>query len=423
MINYTSEQTTQSPQKSSMSYSLIVKTVLIAAILGGVIGFFSGSISDFPSLRTWFQNKINNQTVQSANSDSKPKEYRSVVEEESAVIDSVKKVSPSVVSVVITKEVQNYFNLSGPFQSPFDFFFGAPNVESGEPEKKQIGGGTGFLISSDGLILTNRHVVSDEEAEYSVILEGGKTYAAVVLSRDTFNDLAVIKIEEKNLPVVALGDSEALKLGQTVVAIGNTLGRYQNTVTRGVVSGVGRDISAGDAQGISVLDGLLQTDAAINRGNSGGPLINLNGEVVGVNVAIDREGESIGFAIPINEAKTAIESVKKTGRIIRPILGIRYVPITKEIAELNKLKVDYGVLVVRGSRPNEFAVLPGSAADKAGIVENDIILDFNGKKIDEQNPLSKMIQKLKPGETVKLKTLHDGEEKNVEAILQESKDK
>lgn len=399
------------------------KGVLLIAALAGVFGFAGGIISTNENVRQWLNDELQiNFTAASPSETAKDTVSISVVEEESALIESVEKVKPSVVSIVISKEVQNYFNLTGPID-PFDLFFGTPSPDAipDQPQKQQVGGGSGFIISEDGLILTNRHVVDDETAEYTVILNDGSTLPAKVLSRDPFNDLAVIKVEQKDLPVLPLGDSEALKLGQTVVAIGNALAQYENTVTKGVVSGIGREITAGGASGSSTLTNLIQTDAAINPGNSGGPLINLRGEVVGVNVAVDRSGEAIGFAIPIDEAKSAIESVKQTGKIERPLLGVRYVPITPELAKINNLSVDYGVIIGRSSN-GELGVIPGSAADKAGLEENDMILEVNDMKINQENPLSKLIQKFKPGETVTLKIQHDGEEKSVEATLQKAEE-
>jgi len=366
--------------------------------------------------------------------DDEKKEIVKIISEESATIEVVKKVSPSVVSIVITKDLSKYYDVTGPDIFPFDDFFedfGFPFkfkfftpekriVPKGET-KQEVGGGTGFIISSDGLILTNRHVVSDSEAEYSVITNDNKRYDAKVLAIDPIIDIAVIKIEAKNLPVIKLGDSDSIQIGQTVIAIGNTLSEYRNTVTKGVVSGIGRTVVAFGAGRSERLENVIQTDAAINPGNSGGPLLNLSGEVIGVNTAISREGQLVGFAIPINNVKSVVESVKKHGRIIRPLLGVRYRPITKAMAEANNLSVDYGALVVRGKNPEDLAVVPGGPADKAGIVENDIILEVNGQKIDEKHDLAKEIAQYQPGDKIKLKILHKGKEKTVEVTLGERK--
>ncbi|MBU1146078.1 trypsin-like peptidase domain-containing protein [Patescibacteria group bacterium] len=347
--------------------------------------------------------------------------------EESATVDAVKKVAPAVVSIVISKDlskINNYNNFPQIFFG-FPFNFQAPSAsdESGSTGKTEIGGGTGFIISSDGLILTNKHVASDAEAEYTVITNDDQKYDAKILATDPVLDIAVLKIDAKDLPTVELGDSDKIELGQTVIAIGNSLGEYKNTVTKGVVSGVGRRIVAGDNQGGSeVIEEAIQTDAAINPGNSGGPLVNLAGQVIAINTAMNQQGQLIGFAIPINAAKQDIESVKTSGKIVRPWLGVRYVLINEEIAKENKLEKDYGALVVRGQKQTDLAVVPGSPADKAGLVENDIVLEIDGQKIDEDHPLAREIAKSRPGDEITLKVLHKGEEKDIQVKLEEYKD-
>lgn len=349
------------------------------------------------------------------------------VQEESQTTDVVEKVSPAVVSIIVTKDLSKIY--SRDYASPFDDFFGfgwpfgfeLPQRQIPEG-KQEVGGGTGFIISSDGMILTNKHVVDDKEAEYTVLMNDGKKYDAKVLATDPVLDVAVVKIEAKDLPVAEFGDSDSIKIGQTVIAIGNSLGEFRNTVTKGVISGIGRTITAGSQSGEETIERAIQTDAAINPGNSGGPLIDLSGRVVGINTAMSREGQLIGFALPINEAKRVVESVKKYGKIVRPFLGVRYVLLNKEIAKANNLDVDYGALVSRGDARTDLAVLPGSPADKAGLVENDIILELNGTKISQDNSLASLIAKYAPGDKVKLKILHRGDEKTVEVTLQEYKE-
>lgn len=351
------------------------------------------------------------------------------IEEESATIKAVKKLSPSVVSIIISKDLSNSYNSTGPNIFPFDDFFefNPPQNRQNQPnnggaKKQEVGGGTGFIISKDGLILTNKHVVSDEEAEYTVLTNDGKRYEAKVLATDLFNDLAIVKIKSNNLPVVELGDSDRLQIGQTVIAIGNSLAEYRNTVTKGVISGIGRRVEAGDGRGRSeVLEEAIQTDAAINPGNSGGPLLNLAGQVIGVNTAINQEGQLIGFAIPINQAKQVIESVKKYGKIIRPFLGVRYIILNEEIAKENNLEVKYGALIIRGQKETDLAIVPGSPADKANLKENDIILEVNGEKIDEKHQLAKIISKYRPGDEIELKVWHKGVGKKVKLKLEEYK--
>ncbi len=355
------------------------------------------------------------------------------VSEESAVIAAVEKVSPAVVSIIITKDlpiIEKYYY--DPFGSDFfrnffgddfgDFFgFGIPQYRQKGTEKREIGGGTGFIVSTDGYIVTNKHVVYDEKAEYTVIMNDGTKYEAKVLARDPINDVAILKIDAHNLPTVELGDSSKLKVGQTVIAIGNALGEFSNTVSTGVISGLSRSITAGGGGLSERLSGVIQTDASINPGNSGGPLVNLAGQVIGINTAIAQGAENIGFAIPINEVKNTIDSVRKHGRIIRPWLGVRYIQINKEIAKENKLDVNYGALIIRGEKRTDLAVIPGSPADKAGLEENDIILEVNGQKIDEKNPLAQVISQFKPGDEITLKVLHKGEEKEIKVTLGEMK--
>ncbi len=360
-----------------------LKTIILGFIFG-ILGGAIMSVGGIVVYHFYFQNS----------SETLSTTQNLTVQEDSAAEEATTKVSPSVVSIVVSKELGSYYKNYSSYQ--------------------EIGGGTGFVISEDGLILTNRHVVTDQEADYTVVMSDDTTYDAEVLSRDPVNDLAILKIEAEDLEVVELGDSSDLNSGQTVIAIGNSLAEYQNTVTKGIISGLARDLG-GD------LTNLIQTDASINQGNSGGPLINLSGQVIGINVAIDRSelAEGIGFAIPIDDAKSAIESVQKYGRIIRPMLGIRYIPLTDEIAQENNLDYNYGALIIRGSNPNQLAVIPGSPADKAGLVENDIILEIDGTKIDEETNLSNLINKKSVGDTVVLKIYHDGEESEVTTELTE----
>ncbi|NQV13075.1 MAG: trypsin-like peptidase domain-containing protein [Parcubacteria group bacterium] len=348
---------------------------------------------------------------------------RQLVEEESSTISAVEKTRPAVVSIIVTKDLNQYYQQSSLFDDPFfEQFFGDMDFDTDSDSTKQkIGGGTGFIITADGLILTNRHVVSDTSASYTVIDNNDKEYEAQVMAIDPTNDIALLKIDTNDLPTVELGDSSSLKIGQTVIAIGYTLGEYHNTVTKGVVSGLGRAITAGSYSGQSTerLENIIQTDAAINSGNSGGPLLTLDGKVIGINTAVDFSGQSVGFAIPINDAKNDIESVKAEGKIVTPYLGVRYTVINKKIAEANGLKYEYGALVARGESESDLAVIPGSPADKAGLVENDIILEIDGEKIDEDNGLAKAIQKHKVGDEVKLKVYHKEEEKEVTVKLEE----
>ncbi len=424
--NNNSENFSQSDSasKGKKRIGIIIGILIIIAAVSGFILITKYSSFNFKKINFFLCSK---------QEQNENKTNTIIVKEESATIDAVKKVSPTVVSIIISKELSQYYNTNYSF--PFDdFFFGSPfgntaspqtgNPDSGsdkrENKKTQVGGGTGFIISQDGLILTNKHVVSDESAEYTVITNDGKEYGAKILATDFLNDLAVVKIEAKNLPVAEFGDSDALDLGQTVIAIGYSLGEYKNTVTKGVVSGIDRRIEAGDGRGMSeTIDGAIQTDAAINPGNSGGPLINLSGQVIGINTAVNSEGQLVGFAIPINQAKRAVDSVKKNGKIVRPFLGVRYVMNNEIIAKENSLKVNYGALIVRGDKNTDLAVVHGSPADKADLAENDIILEVDGIKIEGDNNLAKILGNYQPGDEIELKVSHKGAEKTVKVKLEE----
>ena len=346
--------------------------------------------------------------------------------QEERVIQAVKNASPAVVSIIITKELpvveQHWREIDpfggSPFGSPFDFKFRVPEYQQKGTKKQEVGGGTGFIISSDGLILTNRHVVADKNAEYTVLMNNGKKYPAKVLARDPVQDLAVIKIKAHNLKPLALGDSDKIQLGQTAIAIGNALGEFRNTISVGVISGLKRSIVASGV-GVSSehLNDVIQTDAAINPGNSGGPLLNLSGKVIGINVAVARGAQNIGFSLPINLAKRDIQQIKKNGKITYPFLGVRYVMINQEIKDKNHLPVDYGALILRGKDQTDLAVVPGSPADKAGLQENDIILEVNGVKINDQHPLAQVIESKNVGDWITLKIFHRGQYKKVKVKL------
>lgn len=400
----------------SFATSAIVTSLIIG---GGVLPMLK------PELRQEAREKFDifaKPSPDSAKPERKGEESAKAAGQEDLIVSAVKKASPAVVSVIVSKDLpvmEQYF--TNPFGNDF-FGFQIPQYRQKGTEKKEVGGGSGFIISADGMIVTNKHVVEDEQAEYTVLTNDGKKYPARVLARDSLNDLAVLKIEEKNLPVLKLGDSDKIEIGQTAIAIGNALGEFRNTVSAGIVSGLKRSVAAGGmASGTEQLQEVIQTDAAINPGNSGGPLLNLAGEVIGVNTAMAQGAENIGFAIPINQIKKSIESVKKNGKISYPWLGVRYVLITEELKKKNNLSVGYGALVSRGEKQDDLAVVPGSPADKAGIVENDIILEVNGVKINQENTLAALVQKRQIGEEIDLKILHKGEEKTVKVKLEERK--
>ncbi len=364
---------------------------------------------------------------ENATTTSNQKDQFVIITQEDLTIKIIDKVKPSVVSVIATKNlpvIEQFF--VNPFEDELNGLvppsllpdIKVPQFRQKGTEKKQVSSGSGFLISGDGLIATNKHVVEDTEAEYSVIMNNGKTLQARVLSRDKFQDVAILKIDGGNYPFIPLGNSDNVKVGQTVIAIGNALGEFQNTVSTGVISGLKRTIVAGGAKsGPEKLQALIQTDAAINPGNSGGPLLDLQGRAIGINTAIAQGAENIGFALPINFLKKDLNDIQKFGKIKNPYLGVRYIIINQEIKEKNKLPVDYGALIAGDKE--EKAVAPDSPAEKSGIKEKDIILEFDGVKIDSNNSLSDLIRKKTVGDTINLKILRDGKEINVSATLSE----
>jgi len=338
--------------------------------------------------------------------------------EKSPIIEIAKKACPAVITIVASKDLPKvdgfYFFPYGPGQ---EFVF--PKLEKGK-EKTKIGGGSGFIVSKEGYVVTCSHVVGDPEAEYSVVLDPKNKYSAKVLATDPLVDLAILKINDKNLPYLELADSDKIDLGEAVVAIGNPLGEFDDTLSSGIVSGLSRKITAqgGLLTKATSLRGLIQTDAAINPGNSGGPLVNMEGKVIGVNTAQILGVQNIGFAIPINYAKNILKEIKEYGKIKRPFLGVRYIILNPEIAKANKLPVDYGALIVRENL-GENAVIKGSAAERAGLKEYDIILESDGEKITEETPLTDSLAKRGIGGEISFKVLREGKEIILKTKLEE----
>src|SRR3989338_831236 len=316
------DRPTDNQSNKDKEITTLVVVALIAGMFGGIIGvrFFTktGGTVLFG----------NQKTV--------------VVEEDSAVIEVAEKTKAAIVSIVGHKKVTGT-------SLPDDFFFFFPfdpSPPSDEAQERQVSAGTGFFVNENGLIATNKHVVADSAARYTVFTNHGKQYDAVVVATDPVNDLALIKIEGDNFSHLTLADSDSIKVGQRVIAIGNALGQFTNTVTTGVVSGINRSVVAtGQSVEISQIEGAIQTDAAINPGNSGGPLLDLTGAVVGINTAISSQGQLIGFAIPSNDLRKDVETYNKQARIIKPFIGIRYIIITPSLKDERNLPVDEGALV------------------------------------------------------------------------------
>lgn len=324
---------------------------------------------------------------------------QNVVYEESVIINVVDKSLPSVVTVGIsTTRTQSNLEVD-----PFDPFGGFRRTP-GEEKKIEQNIGSGFIVSKVGLIITNKHVVSETEAGYTVLTNDKKEYKVEKIYRDPLNDLAILKINANNLKPLSLGDSSKLKLGQMAIAIGTPLGEFQNTVTQGIISGLGRGITAGSPfEGfVEKLDNVIQTDAAISAGNSGGPLLNSKGQAIGVNTAVAAEGQNIGFAIPINVVKNLIDTFNKNGGSFeRPYIGVRYQMIDKRTAILND--------VAEGAYVEE--VIEGSPAAVAGIEPDDIITHLDGKRLTgtDDQALAKTILNKKIGDFVEVKVWRNSE--------------
>lgn len=362
--------------------------IILLALVAGFIGGRFGSSSSVTSLSN-------------ANSATK---QQIVSTEEDVIASTAETVGKSVVSITVssTVEGQDFFGFRQSYQ--------------------QQGAGTGIIISNKGIIITNKHVVSGDADSVSVTLVDGTVLDASVIARDTRNDVAFIKITDtkgKELVPAKLGDSSTLKVGQKVIAIGNALGEFQNTVTSGIVSGYGREITAGDGGSSEDLTNLIQTDAAINQGNSGGPLVNLSGEVIGINTAItsSASGQSLGFAIPVNDIKAQMASVLEKGKIERPYLGVRYRAIDERYAFVYNLPVQKGAYLAP-SEDGSTAIIKGGPADKAGLEEKDIITKIDDTEIDEKNDLVTILSSKKVGDVVRLTVLRVGKELSVSATLE-----
>lgn len=328
-----------------------------------------------------------------------------ILTEENVVTRVAEKVSPAVVTVSYKREtpvMEQYF------LDPFGMFGG--RRATGEVDTEQVDIGSGFIVDKSGLVVTNKHVVSaGTPSDYKIVLKDNSEHQVEKIWRDPVNDLAILKISGQDFDAIEMGDSDKIKVGNFVVAIGTALGEFRHTVTTGVVSGLGRGITAGDGfTGAEKLDNVIQTDAAINPGNSGGPLLNSVGQVVGVNVAVSQGANNIGFALPINVVKESLNNFNTTGQFERPFFGVRYQLISKEQGILNN--VPAGAYVVE--------VVADSSADKAGIEKGDIITRFDGKEMtDDKTGLAGLLGKKKIGDTVEVEVYRDKEMKKMQVEL------
>lgn len=383
--------------KESIAKTAILSSLITIVIILGLFLIFRGEIAsylqNYPVVAE-FENKELSRS------------------QEEPIITAVARVNDAVVSVVVTKDVpiyERYYEVV----NPWGIFGGIsiPRIRENGFEAEVVGGGSGFVVSADGLIVTNYHVVSDEAARYSVLLSDGTPYTVDVLASDPEMDIAILKISEElqsPLTEVVFGDSANLQLGQSVIAIGNALAEFQNSVSAGVISGLARSIQATDANGrLEQLHQIIQTDAAINPGNSGGPLLNLQGEVIGVNVATSRGADNIGFAIPSNIVSYTVSSVQQYGKIIKPYLGVRYVDITPYLAENSKLPVKYGAFVT-AEVEGEDAVMTDSPAAISGIKEGDIIIALGGTSLEGKD-LATVLRTREIQTPIVIEIIRDGE--------------
>lgn len=372
--------------KTQKIRSLLLALLMIFLLVGGgVVGGF-----------LWSKKSLKPDTVVQTKME--------IVDEETVVTRVVESSTESVVTVAISKDVIN--NSLDVFRQMFGV-----SQEKAETTNIERDIGTGFIISEDGLIVTNKHVVSEVGAKYKVVIGKDETVEVVNIYRDPINDLAIIKVNKTGLKPVEMGDSSKLKVGQTVIAIGTALGEFRSTVTKGVISGLGRGITAG---GFGVvmekLEDVIQVDAAINSGNSGGPLFDSSGRVIGVNVAVSQGGQNIGFALPINLVKQSVNNFKTTGEFDRPYLGVAYQVISKEAALLNE--VPAGAYIQ--------TIIENSPAQKAGLKIGDIITEVDGQKLVEMedNSIAGIVNQKKIGDTINIKYFRDKTETEVEVKLE-----
>lgn len=400
--------TKEQPSKDSSlrSKALVLGALIMILVLLGVgSGIFglrkhSLKLSEFSDKIRMFGKTVGPNNIGSSNV--------RVVSEESVTIDVVKKVTPSVVTIGITKD-QPVFEYGS--QDPFDpfGFFSRPRQQGLKQVKQDIG--TGFIVKSDGLIVTNKHVVGDTNAKYRVVTTDDKTYEVQKIYRDPNNDLAILKIEATNLPPIEMGDSSKLQVGQFALAIGTALGEFRSTVTTGVVSGLGRGITAGTPfEGSEKLENVIQTSAAVNPGNSGGPLLNSSGQVIGVNVAVASGAQNIGFALPVNLLKESLKQFEANGQFApKAYLGVEYQMVSRQLAIINE--IPEGAYVQN--------VVSGSPAEKAGIQEGDIITKVDGKMVrDSDGGLVAIVSGKKVGDQVELTVYRDNESKTLRLTLE-----
>lgn len=395
------------PNLKAVNFNGVRLSNAVLAVMFVAIALLSGFTG------AWVADRNNQDTVLSSSLSNQKK----IVTSQSQLINQIAKtVGPSVVSV-------NVSITSASTTDPFGLF------GLSQPTNQKAAG-TGIIISSSGIVITNRHVVPLGTSAVSVTLSDGTELKDVsVIGRTSSSDsldVAFLKINDtkghKLVPAV-IGNSADVQVGDNVVAIGNALGQFQNTVTEGIISGYGRSVQASSGGGITAaastenLDDMFQTDAAINEGNSGGPLVNLNGQVIGINTAIASNSQNIGFSIPINDIKGLINQVLQTGKFQRSYLGVRYIPITADVASTYGLSVEKGAFIPPSTDPNAPSIIDGSPAATAGLKINDIITQVDGKSIDQTHSLTSLLVQHQPGDSVSLTILRNGQSIHVNVTL------
>lgn len=388
------------------------------AILGGIIALYIN-----PSAYSFLgEPAVEHNPRTTHNTNIQPPPYTPQTTTEERIIGIGENQLQSIVAITATKDLPTYEQCVNDF---FDFRFNFPSFEqcpTGNTEKQQTGAGSGFIVA-DNIVLTNRHVVDDDEAQYTVITQDNRTLDATVITLDPVEDLALLKVDDLDIPSVQLGDSSNIAVGQIVIAVGNALGRFENSFSLGIVSGLRRTVVAGGfLQQSSTLREVIQTDAAINPGNSGGPLFNLSGDVIGVNVAYASSAQSIGFAIPINRIKSSLEQAIQTGKVEYPFLGISYITITKQVSENFDLPVEQGAYISSGENSNVPAILKGSSADKAGLQQGDIIAKINDTPITPSNEIALVLRDYEIGSSVDLQVIRNNQQLTIPITIQSRPD-
>ena len=387
-------------------------TIGLGALAGAIAGLLVG-IGSFFWMLTWLDQPS---TWEALRARQMEQDRGALEAEESATVEIVGKVAPAVTGVTIRKPMETISSGGGPtiLFNGQPFGGGTTPKSTREDGLVDVGSGTAFFVDATGLLLTNRHVVEDEDARYFVTTQAGDEYEVDVVARDTLYDVAVLRVKEGKVPeggfpTVALATHETLRIGQTVIAVGNALGAFNNTVTKGIISGTNRDLVAGGGGSSERIQEAIQTDAAINPGNSGGPLVNLQGEVIGINTAVSNRGNGLGFAIPISVGRKVTSDVLAFGHIVRPWLGVRYVMLSDEnTEELGLQKLQRGAYILEEEETDVPGVLVGSPADDAGLLEKDVIVKVNDQLLTEDDQLATVLNRFKPGDVITLEVLREG---------------